>query len=132
MENINKEKSCGCIVIENEQVMLIYDNNGNWGFPKGHMEENETEIETAKRETKEETNIEVSIDENKRYEIEYETSKGIEKTVVYFVARKLTGKETPQKGEVDAIKWYSYEEAFEVLTYDNVKNVLKKVVEDRK
>ena len=35
---MKKEKSCGCIIIENEKVLLIKDTNGNWGFPKGQLE----------------------------------------------------------------------------------------------
>ncbi len=124
------EISCGSIIIENEKVLLIYDNNSNWGFPKGHMEEGETEVETAKRETKEETNVDVFIDENKRYEIEYVTNKNVNRRVIYFLARKLNGKEIPQHGEVDAIKWFTIDEALEMLTYENVKDVLKKIVED--
>ena len=51
-----KEKSCGCIIIENKKVLLVQQKKGRWGFPKGHVENNETEKETALREVKEETN----------------------------------------------------------------------------
>ena len=48
MYEIKKEKSCGCIIIKNKNVLLVYEKNRNfWGFPKGHMEDGETEIETA-------------------------------------------------------------------------------------
>ena len=60
------EKSCGCIIIDNRKVLLVKQTSGDWGFPKGHVENNETEIETAIRETKEETNIDVEIDEKHR------------------------------------------------------------------
>ena len=33
-----KEKSCGAVVINNGQVLLIQSNEGIYGFPKGHME----------------------------------------------------------------------------------------------
>ena len=41
---------------ENEKFvfLLVYQSNGHYSFPKGHMEEGETEIETALREVKEE------------------------------------------------------------------------------
>ena len=67
---------------------------------------------------------------SKRYEIEYVTNKKVNRKVVYFLARKLNGKEIPQHGEVDAIKWFSIDEALETLKYDNVKDVLRKVAED--
>ena len=88
MNNLKKEKSCGCIIIEKDKVLLIQQTKGHWGFPKGHMEAGETEIETAIREVKEETNLDVEIDENKRYTMEYITDKGTYKQVVFLLLRK--------------------------------------------
>ena len=56
------EKSCGAIVYRryhgNIEILLIkHINSGHWSFPKGHVEEGETEVETAQREIKEETNL---------------------------------------------------------------------------
>lgn len=60
------EKSCGAIVYQihrNIEILLIkHVNSGHWSFPKGHVEGTETEVETAKREIKEETAIDVLID----------------------------------------------------------------------
>ena len=66
-----EEKSCGCIIIENQKVLLIQQLEGFWGFPKGHIEENETDIQTAIREVKEETNLDVKIISTKTYESKY-------------------------------------------------------------
>ena len=57
---MKKEKSCGTIIIENNKVLLIQQTDNAWGFPKGHVENNEKEQETAIRETKEEINIYLS------------------------------------------------------------------------
>ena len=61
------EKSCGAIVYRkyhgNTEILLIkHINSGHWSFPKGHVEEGETEEETAKREIMEETGIDVNLD----------------------------------------------------------------------
>ena len=57
-----EEKSCGAIVYNNEgKVLIVQHNAGHWDFPKGHVENNETEVETAVREVKEETNIDYSF-----------------------------------------------------------------------
>lgn len=61
------EKSCGAIVYRrfhgNIEILLIkHINSGHWSFPKGHVENGETEMETAKREIMEETSIDVIID----------------------------------------------------------------------
>lgn len=43
---MKKEKSCGCSIIKNNKVLLVYEKNRNfWGFPKGHTEDGENEIE---------------------------------------------------------------------------------------
>ena len=62
------EKSCGAIVYTYEKGVrkyVIIRGTGIYkefcGFPKGHMEPGETETETALREVKEETGLDVSI-----------------------------------------------------------------------
>lgn len=53
-------KKCGIILkdINNHQILLVFGKKSQkWGFPKGHMENGETEEETARRELKEETGI---------------------------------------------------------------------------
>ena len=38
---MKKEKSCGCIVFNNNmEVLLIKMNAGHWSCPKGHVETN--------------------------------------------------------------------------------------------
>lgn len=125
-----REKSCGCIIIENGKVLLVQQTKGHWGFPKGHVEEGETEIQTAAREVKEETNLDVEIDESKRFADEYLTDKGTVKEVVFFIAKKVGGNEEMQEEEIKAIGWFTLEEALDVITYENTKNVLKKAWEE--
>jgi len=62
MDNMKKEKSCGCVVIKDRKILVIYQIDGFWGFPKGHVEKNETELQTAIREIKEETNLDVKYE----------------------------------------------------------------------
>ena len=130
MNEIKKEKACGCIIIEKGKVLLIQQTKGHWGFPKGHMELGETEIETAKREVKEETNIDVEINENKRYVMEYFTDKGNFKQVVLFIARKTSGNEKYQESEIKTMKWMTYEEAINTITYDNARELFKKILRE--
>lgn len=128
-----KEKSAGCIIIENEKVLLVKQTSGNWGFPKGHLEKGETETEAAIRETKEETNLDVTIlDENKRYSIEYDTNKGTHKEAVYFLAKKNSNNITRQESEITEIRWFNFKEAIETISFENAKELLRKVLTDLK
>lgn len=127
------EKSAGCIIIENEKILLVKQTSGNWGFPKGHLEKGESETEAAIRETKEETNLDVTIlDENKRYSIEYDTNKGAHKEAVYFLAKKNSNNITRQESEITEIRWFNFKEAIETISFENAKELLRKVLTDLK
>ena len=130
MEVLRKEKACGCVVIENEKVLLIKQTKGHWGLPKGHVEEGETEHETAIREVKEETNYDVEIVNEKRYVERYIIDNKIDKEVVYFIAKKTGGSPEKQEAEVADIKWCSFDEAIETVTFDNLKQLLKNVYKE--
>lgn len=125
---MEKEKACGCIIIENNKVLLIKQITEIWGFPKGHVEKNETEEETAIREVKEETNIDVEIQKDKRYTMNYITDKGVDKEVVLFLAKKVGGEIKPQESEISVVEWLNFDEAIEKITYQNTKDLLKKVL----
>ena len=127
---MEKEKSCGCIIVDNNQVLLVKHNGGHWGFPKGHVEKNETEEQTAIREVKEETNLDVEIINNKRYVEEYITNKGREKEVVYFIAKKIGGEIKKQEEEIQEIKWFNIEEAIEMITYEGSRKIFKEAINE--
>lgn len=126
------EKSCGAVVFDGDKILVIQQAAGHWGFPKGHVEEGETEVETAIREIKEETNVDVEINENFRYVETYSPKEDVEKDVVFFVAKKVGGENIAQEEEVQNIVWVSCEEAMDLLTFESSKNVLKKVMQDRR
>ena len=127
-----KEKSCGCIIIKDNKVLLVCEKRRNnfWGFPKGHIEHDETEVETAKREVQEEVVLNVEVDESKRYEIKYIVEDRIEKTAVFYVARATSEEITKQEVEIADVKWCEFYEALDLLTYENTKDLLKQVIED--
>ena len=127
---MKKEKSCGAIIFKDNEVLLIKQTKGHWDFPKGHVEEFETEVQTALREVKEETNVDIIIDENYRYSMTYIMDNGIEKEVVFFVVKMIEGELIAQEEEVSDIKWIDYKEAFNVITYENTKELFRKVLSD--
>lgn len=130
---MKKEKSCGCIILnDRNQILLVLHNAGHWGLPKGHVEKGETEEETAIREVKEETNIDVEVNTNYRYSMVYSPKEDVEKEVIYFIAKNINNHYNPQIEEVQDIKWLDIDNAIETITYDNSKELLKKVKKDLK
>ena len=128
---MQQEKSCGCIVInEKNQVLLIHHNAGHWDFPKGHVEKGETEVQTAIREVKEETNIDVEVNDKYRYTVEYSPKENVIKEVVYFLAKNISDDKEAQLEEVSEVQWFDFEEALDKITYDTSKQILQKLKED--
>lgn len=131
MNTINKEKSCGAIVYRkyhgNTEILLIkHVKSGYWSFPKGHMEDGETEVETAEREILEETAIEVFIDDGFRETVNFSPRRDTFKEVVYFVAKAKNYNFEPQKDEIAEIKWVEIGQAQSFLTFDNDKMIVTK------
>ena len=128
-------KSCGFVAykqIENRNYYLIIKSlNGDVGFPKGHMETGESELETAIRELKEETGVEINVISGFRVQIEYPLPKIVDTTKqsVYFLGRCVQDNIVIQESEVTEANFLSYEDALEVLTFDETKNILKRAEE---
>ena len=125
------EKSCGAVVYRkfhgNIEILLIkHVNSGHWSFPKGHMESGESEIETALREIKEETGIDVLIDSTFRETVNYSPKKETQKVVVYFLGRARTFELVPQEEEIAQIRWVDVGHASSVLTYENDRQIVNR------
>ena len=131
--DLKKEKSCGCIIIKNGKVLLVYEKNRNfWGFPKGHVENGETEIETALREVKEEVGLDVDIDAEKRYTLNYNIKNEIDKTTVLYIAKHKNDQFVIQENEIENAKWCNFEEALKTLTFEDWREMFRKVINDLK
>ena len=119
---MKQEKSCGCIVMnEKNEILLVHHNLGHWGLPKGHMKASETEVETAIREVKEETNIDVEVNEKFRYTQIYSPKENVMKEVVFFLAKNVSDNGAPQLEEVNEVRWFNFDDAIETITYNNSK-----------
>ncbi|SES68985.1 bis(5'-nucleosyl)-tetraphosphatase [Anaerobranca gottschalkii] len=129
------EKSCGAVVYKrvNGEILFLllkHSNGGHWGLPKGHVEEGETERETAIREIYEETGVKIAkLYEDFRYEIEYSPMEGVMKKVIYFVAEAEDGELKNQVEEIEQCIWVDYRKALEIVTYENTRQLLAKAEE---
>lgn len=122
------EKSCGAIVFrihhDTPEFLLIQHRSGHWGFPKGHVEQGETEQQTAVREVYEETGLQIELLEGFRETIQYSPAAKIWKTVVYFLAKAISEKVTYILPEVIDHKWLPLHDADAQLQFENQKGLL--------
>lgn len=116
----------GCILINKElkKIGLIYRKEyDDYTFPKGHLEENETLIECAIRETEEETKRKVKIlIENPIYIEDYSNSNN-EKSIVYYYLALDDGNSDNDSLEVHELVWIEPNKVYETLTFNSLKKV---------
>ena len=121
-----KEKSCGAVLYTviagtRHYVLVINDNGGNCTIPKGHVEGNETEKETALREIFEETNIRAEFVDGFRKQI---TIMSGTKDVVFFIAKYENQSPKCNPNEHDEIMVLPFEKALAAITWGYAKEVL--------
>ena len=118
------EKSCGCVVFDNGKVLIVQSLTGIYGFPKGHIEENESDVECAIRETFEETGIDVSVDSKNQFKISYLVNDNVPKEVIYFIAF-VKGESVikVQEDELSDAFWIDIEKVNDLLSFDNLKDL---------
>jgi 8-oxo-dGTP pyrophosphatase MutT (NUDIX family) len=133
-----REFSCGAVIykMENNRPLFLLvrsKRNGMWGFPKGHVENGETEIETARREIFEETGIKkIKFIENFRKEDVYtikgaaRSIKGVpaEKHSIYFLALALEDFVGFDTNEIVKLKWTDINHAQELLSFTSQREII--------
>jgi len=132
------EKSAGAVVFRKEgnkiyYLLLHYPSGARtprnyWDFPKGHIERGEKEIETVKREVKEETGLEdIKFIEGFKKWVKYFfrfQGKTVFKIVIFYLV-ETKNKNVKISSEHIGYKWLPYEEALEQLLFKNAKEILE-------
>ncbi len=132
------EKSCGAIIFrrnkEIKYLLLHYESQskvkeGHWDYAKGHVEKEETEFDTIKRETEEETGIkDIKFIKDFKEKISYFFKRGkdtVSKEVIFCLVETKT-EAVKLSFEHKGYKWLSYEDALKQLTHKNAKDILIK------
>jgi len=126
------ERSRGAVIFRKRDNVILYlilhYPSGHWDFVKGNLEEGESDVDTVKRESKEEAGLDVEIVPGFKERITYfykKEGKTISKEVIFYVAKASNSRITLSYEHL-GFKWLSFKEALELVTYKNSKDVLKK------
>ena len=126
---MNYEKSCGAVVFTREngeiKYVLAQALGGHYGFPKGHVEQGETEEETALREVYEEVHLRPTLIEGFRTVSEYDIPHSdVHKQVVFFLGEYRDQEIVIQKEELQRAPLLPFREAMDTLTFEDNKRIL--------
>ncbi|MCS7095111.1 MAG: NUDIX domain-containing protein [Thaumarchaeota archaeon] len=127
-----ERKSAGAVIfndtIGDRYYLLLLYSAGHWDFPKGGIEEGETEVDAVVREVYEETGIkELQLINGFRQMISYsyKSQQGeVKKSVVFYLAKTETF-DVKLSHEHKGYAWLKFEDAVDQLTYNTAKSVLR-------
>ena len=124
------EISSGGIVINNGKLILVFQNKSQtWNFPKGHVKENETLLETAKREIFEESGVKnlTFIKKLGSYTRGTKNNPTLQKKITIFQFTTTQTNLQPLDPENPEAKWVLIEKAVDLLDYKKDKNFFLKI-----
>lgn len=132
---MKEEKSCGIIIFRRRgtriEYLILEKINMEYDFPKGHVENGEEDLETAKREVEEETGIkDINIIEGFKETIDYKfnTEKGpVHKTVVMFLGE--ADQIVTISGEHRNFRWMDRDNAINIFKFSQQKYLIEKASE---
>ncbi len=118
---------------EIETVLCGRDDPIRWSLAKGTPDPGETMEETALREVKEETGLEVQIEEPIK-SIDYwfadrESDVRYHKTVHFYLMAPIGGDTDQHDPEFDVVQWFPSDEALKTLAYASEVDVLRRALE---
>ncbi|MEK7653572.1 MAG: NUDIX domain-containing protein [Patescibacteria group bacterium] len=132
-----REKSAGIIVFRQNprdglQYLVLYHRGSYWNFPKGKVDEGESEMEAASRELKEETGIDkIEIIDGWRQQTQFFFNEGregkkelIKKDFIIYLAKLPEGQEVKISHEHNGYGWMDAKTAGKYLRFKNLKEIL--------
>ena len=131
------EQSIGAVIryrnslenAESAEFLLLRNRRGFWGFPQGHKEKGENEIQTLIREVREETGIKVLEIHSYIGKINYSYFRGdgmkSEKEVTFYFATTPTREIRISEEHADS-KWVTLADALNMLDHAKLKFILSK------
>jgi 8-oxo-dGTP diphosphatase len=133
-----KDFSAGGVVVRDDHVVVIVPARRGaggdrvLGLPKGHPDGDETEVDAAIREVREETGVDAEPVE-RLGEISYtyeRRGQPVDKRVAFYLLKYRSG-ELDHDNEIEQVRWMPLEEAARSLTYEGEREMVQRALSRR-
>lgn len=135
IQEIVREPTAGGVVFRHGkeggiEILLIQDAKDRWTIPKGHIEEGETAVVTARREIGEEAGL-MDLDMLGWLGKIHFRYRRVDKLVlmttqIYLVRVRTSGNEIQKEEWMNGIKWFSFNEALDLIEYEDIAKLMLK------
>lgn len=133
-----KDFSAGGVVVRNGDVVVIVPARKSaggetvLGLPKGHLDGDETEVDAAIREVREETGVDAEpIERLGEISYSYESrGRPVDKRVAFYLLEYRSG-ELGHDHEIEHVRWMPLEEAARSLTYEGEREMVQRALSRR-
>jgi 8-oxo-dGTP pyrophosphatase MutT (NUDIX family) len=134
-EQRRKDFSAGGVVVRNGEVIVIVPKRRGaqddevLGLPKGHLDGDETELQAAVREVREETGVQAEpIAKLGEISYTYERrGQPIDKRVAFYLLEYRSG-DLGHDHEIEQVQWMPLEQAARSLTYEGEREMVRRAL----
>ncbi|HNQ98774.1 MAG TPA: NUDIX domain-containing protein, partial [Trueperaceae bacterium] len=121
----------GVVFDPGNRVLLLQHASGHWVFPKGHVEQGETQLQAALREVAEEAGVTATCAKPQRtWTTYYRNPRGVQRLITWFRCEADDTTTNVTEEAFVAGGFYAPSEAIELLTHRTDRDLLRRVLNE--